>query len=160
VLRGSKRRVAIACVGASGEPVNSRSEIATATLLRAAVDAASGRLWPVASSRGPCRRTLGRRIEFAARLLGLGPRREERTREPVAEALGLPLLDLRDASASFAAQHTWHVGRRRARRASPARVHHHSIDGLLRSGCIGDAWGRPSRWDPGGYGVGRLLPLF
>jgi hypothetical protein len=103
-------RVAIACVGPAGELMGRESDETSATLMRAAFDGATGDLWPIGLHETdfvPCRRTQGRRVAMLAKILGLSPAVEIRQRERMADALGIPLLQLRDASAHYADGRNW-----------------------------------------------------
>lgn len=154
-------RVAIACVDPGGGALGAGSEVPTATLLRAALDAACGKLWAIAQSEGCCRRTQGRRIGAAAKVLGIWPGLEDRAREQVAVAIRLPLLELQDAARAFTTHRSWRARGELVRAFfSRVGVSPGALDGLLRAGSIAGNWGRPSRWDPGGEGRGRLVQLF
>lgn len=128
--------------GVTGRPVWE------ATRFAAAVDAASGVLWPADS---PCdderrRRTQGCGLTWAGRLLGVHPDVDSRAREHIASRLGVPMMTLRTASRSWAT--SW-VGRGAAillvLRALPADA---LLDRILSSGAVAELWPWPERWDP------------
>jgi hypothetical protein len=154
-------RVAIACVGPAGEMMIGDAEKASDALMRAAFDGASGDLWPIGLRETdvvPCRRTQGRRVAMLAKILGLSPALETRQRERIAGALGIPLLQLRDASAHYADGRSWAIRSKAVvevyRALGPQRS---LVERLLRSGCEAGLWGRPSRWDPGGAALRQLF---
>lgn len=127
---------------ATGEPVWE------ATLFGAAVDAAGGERWP---SDSPAldprrRRTQGRRLERAGRLLGVHAEVDDAARERIATRLGVPTLMLRSAAREWAA--SW------ARRGAAvlAVLGAVSVDGalldrILAAGALGGLWAEPKRWD-------------
>lgn len=125
------------------------------TLFEAATDAGEEQRWPLFGGEPGDRRTQGRRLQRAATLLGLCLGTSERTRERIASALSVPLLELRQVPKhSFAAGGSWSErGRMIERVLSQVR----EPKQLLLAGQIGGLWGRPSRWDPGGA---MLRPLF
>ena len=130
---------------ATGEPVWE------ATLFAAAVDGAGGERWPSDSPAGDPRRrrTQGRRLELAGRLVGVHPRVAEidaAARERIATRLGVPTLVLHTAARAWAA--SW------ARRAAAVLavllivpVDGTLLDRFLAAGHVGGLWPRPRRWD-------------
>ena len=130
---------------ATGEPVWE------ATLFAAAVDAAGGERWPSDSPAGDPRRrrTQGRRLELAGRLVGVHARVAEiddAARERIATRLGVPTLTLRTAAREWAA--SW------ARRGAAVLavllivpVDGALLDRILAAGALGGLWARPRRWD-------------
>ena len=69
-----------------------------ATIFRAAQDAAEGERWPADSPWDDSRRrrTQGRWLDFAGRLLGVHPEQDKGARERIALRLGVPLVRLLD----------------------------------------------------------------
>ena len=119
------------------------------TLFGAAVDAAGGRLWPWDS---PCedvrrRRTQGRRLAWAGRLLGVHPEVGSRQQEHIASCLQMPALTIRTA-----AQH-WGSPWRTRGEAVLALLQALPVDGglldrTLQAGHVANYWETPQRWDP------------
>lgn len=118
------------------------------TLFAAAVDAADGERWP---SDSPAldprrRRTQGRRLELAGRLVGVHAEIADAARERIATRLGVPTLRLRSAARNWTRSWT----RRGA--AVLAVLLAVSVDGslldrLLAAGALGGLWAEPRRWD-------------
>jgi len=78
------------------------------TIFEAASDAAAAVRWPIGDGAPADRRTQGRWLEKAAKLLGLDLGLDERTRERIASVLEVPLLKLRDRpTASWLAAGSW-----------------------------------------------------
>lgn len=127
---------------ATGEPVWG------ATLFAAAVDAAGGERWPSDSPAGDPRRrrTQGRRLERAGRLVGVHAEVDDAARERIATRLGVPTLTLRSAAREWAASWTMRGA------AVLAVLLAVSVDGalldrILAAGALGGLWARPRRWD-------------
>ena len=119
------------------------------TLFDAAVDAANGRLWPSDSPSGDerRRRTQGRRLGWAGRLLGVHPHVGPGTQEHIASRLQVPTLTMRTA-----AQHWGSPWTTRGEavltvlRALP--VDGGLLDRTLQAGHVANYWETPQRWDP------------
>jgi hypothetical protein len=117
-----------------------------ATLFRAAQDAAAGRRWPEDSPWDDSRRrrTQGRWLDFAGRLLGVHPGQDERIRERIALRLGVPLVRLLDQARG------WGVGWRTRGAVilavllmiEPGGL---LLDRLLKAGAVADLWPEPRR---------------
>lgn len=129
-------------------------------MFAAALDAARGSRWPADSPWDDARRrrTQGRRLEFAACLVGVHPELTDTERERIATWLGVPTLTLRSAARSWAV--SWV-----ARGAAIVRVlmalalDALLCDRLLWAGAAADLWAAPRRWDRArgwlGLGSGR-----
>ena len=94
-------RVAVLAVDLEGRRVKAApdSPVPVAnTLWEAAVDAEAGRRWPETGGLVASRRTQGRWLTMGAQLLGLCSETEAPLREPLATALRVPTLTLRDAA--------------------------------------------------------------
>ena len=94
-------REALVPCGPSGElrvEASTGEPLWEATLFGAAQDAEQGERWPADSPWNDARRrrTQGRRLDFAGRLLGVHPGQDEATRERIAARLGVPLVRLLD----------------------------------------------------------------
>ncbi len=78
-----------------------------ATFFAAAIDAAKGQGWPSESPWDDSRRrrTQGRRLRFAARLVGVHPSLEDAARERIATRLAVPVMRLREEARSWGT--TW-----------------------------------------------------
>lgn len=125
------------------------------TLFDSAGDAAADERWPLDGTEPATRRTQGRRLERAAMLLGLDLGMSERTRERLASALSVPVLELRQVpKASFFAGGSWSE---RGRMIERVLMQVREPKQLLVAGEIGGLWGRPSRWDPGGQSLCALF---
>lgn len=127
------------------------------TFFSAALDAAAGERWPSDSPAGDARRrrTQGRRLERAERLLGVHPGVTDSDRERIAARLQVPLLVLRTAAAGRAA--SW-----AARGAVIVAILLELTactrlpDRVLAAGAVAGLWPPPRRWD----GLGRAwLPV-
>jgi hypothetical protein len=117
-----------------------------ATLFYAAQDAAEGERWPADSPWNDSRRrrTQGRWLDFAGRLLGVHPGQDEGTRERIAARLGVPLVRLLDQARRWGVD--W-----RTRGAvilavlqliEPGGL---LLDHLLAAGAVADLWPEPRR---------------
>lgn len=117
-----------------------------ATLFRAAQDAAAGERWPAHSPWDDARRrrTQGRRLDFAGRLLGVHPEQDEGTRERIAARLGVPLVRLKDQG------RRWGVGWTMQGVALLAVLlmlgPGSPLDRLLAAGAVAGLWPKPRRW--------------
>jgi len=120
------------------------------TLFKAAVDAAEGQRWPAHSpAHDPRRRrTQGRRLDGAGRLLGVHPDLGTRTREWIATRLRVPTMTLRSAAGRW--DTSWQA------RGGAILVVLQSLpldgsllDRLLVAGAVTSLWPSPQRWDPG-----------
>ena len=164
-------RVLVAPVDAQGELVRSGEVFGAAgpawevTLFAGAVSAAAGKLWfkETSSARmtdarptivGPSRRTQGRHLHQAARLLGIAPGVSLAALESMARTLAVPCLELRAAARDLTGDGGYcddaRVIMRVLRQLRPARG---VVDQLLAAGELAGLWGAPSRWDPGGSAV-------
>lgn len=117
-----------------------------ATLFYAAQGAAEGERWPADSPWDDSRRrrTQGRWLDFAARLLGVHPGQDEGTRERIAARLGVPLVRLLDQARRWGVD--W-----RTRGAvilavlqliEPGGL---LLDPLLAAGAVAGLWPEPRR---------------
>jgi hypothetical protein len=124
------------------------------TIWQAAFDAADGTRWANGGTREH-RRTQGRRLERCLTLLGLDLSLSEREQERITAALGVPLLTLRETPReSLRAGGSW---TERGRAVVQALAAVKRRPGLLVTGHIAGLWGWPSRWDPGGGVLRRLV---
>jgi len=116
-----------------------------ATLFRAAQDAAPGERWPADSPWDDSRRrrTQGRWLHFAGRLLGVHPEQNEGTRERIAARLGVPVVRLLDQA------RCWGVDWRTRGFAILAVLlmmgPGSPLDRLLAAGAVADLWPEPRR---------------
>jgi hypothetical protein len=131
------------------------------TVFGAAQDAAAGQAWP---RRAPARwRTQGRWLQLGAQLLGIGlvgddTEDEQRHREQMAEALGVPTLRLREGTQRYRQSRGYRERGRAVMDVVQQLPTPRSLnDRILAAGAIAGLWGRPSRWDPGGRVVRPLL---
>lgn len=120
-----------------------------AALFRAAQDAAEGKRWPADSPWDDSRRrrTQGRWLNFAGRLLGVHPRQDEGTRERIALRLGVPLVRLLDQARG------WGVDCRTRGAVILAVLLMIEpvgslLDRLLAAGAVADLWPEPRRAVP------------
>lgn len=119
-----------------------------ATLFAAAVDAAKGEGWPSESlwDDPRRRRTQGRRLERAGRLVGVHPQLEEGVRERIATRLGVATMRLFRGARSWA--RSW-----KTRGAAVLAVllaipiQASLLDRMLAAGADSGLWGQPRRWD-------------
>jgi len=128
--------------GATGEPAWE------ATLFTCAVDAAGGERWSSASPWDDPRRrrTQGRRLDFAARLLGVHPARGEGARERIATRLGVATMTLLGAARGWARSWTLRGGAIVAvLEALPLEAS--LLDRVLAAGAVGGVWADPRRWE-------------
>ena len=128
------------------------------TLFGAIRDAADGIRWPAGSpaSDDRRRRTQGRRVDAAGRLLGVQPGVTERQREQIASRLDVPTMTLRTAAAMWST--CWTARGKAIVAILVAIVVDGSIlDRLLGAGHLGGLWHRPHRWEQQGSSwiVGR-----
>lgn len=123
------------------------------TLFGAALEAVAGGHWPRERDGLDWRqrRTQGRWVTRSAAILGVGAM-VEHLRELVAARLGVPLLELREASRAYANSSCWQERAEAVVRVL-ARLPARRILGeqLLACGAVAGIWGRPMRWDPGGW---------
>lgn len=122
----------------------------SATLLGAAVDASAGQRWPAHSPAGDerRRRTQGGRLALAAKLLGVHPQLDARTRERIATRLRVPTMTLRDAAHSWATR--WQTrGAAILAVLLALPIDGSLLDRILAAGAVADLWPPSQRWDPG-----------
>lgn len=116
------------------------------TQFRAAQDAAEGKRWPAGSPWDDARRrrTQGRRLDFAGRLLGMHPGQDEGTRERIALRLAVPLVQLLDQARRWEVDWRLRGGVILAvlRRIEPRGF---LLDRLLAAGAVADLWPEPRR---------------
>lgn len=168
-------RVAMAPVGAdgvllhlAGDDVSPQRGPASplaweSTVFAAAIDAAAERSWasgsPVDDPRR--RRTQGRWIERAARMLAIAGETADTVRHPISEGLGVPSLTLVEAAGAYRSAPGWQgrgaavaglLPQLSARRSLPGR--------LLACGHLAGLWAEPRRWDPGRGTTGILRAAF
>lgn len=118
------------------------------TLFAAAMDAAEGKGWPSDSPWHDARRrrTQGRRLELAGRLLGVHPDLDESTRERIATWLGVATMILLSGARRWGA--SW-----RDRGAAVLAVlvalpiQASLLDRLGAAGALGGLWTESQRWD-------------
>ena len=130
----------------SGEPGDRRWE---ATLFAAAVDAAGGARWPSDSPAGDSRRrrTQGRRLELAGRLMGVHPELDEGTRERVATRLAVGTMTLRSGAQRWTRSWTQRGAAVLAVLVALA-LDGSLLDRLLAAGVMVGLWMGVQRWDP------------
>jgi hypothetical protein len=131
------------------------------TVIDAALDADRGRLWAKSSPSGDAfrRRTQGRWLSLAASLLGLVSV-DARSRERIAEQLGLAALEVMDAARVYKCAR----GLRDRSRVIVGLVDQLPLrrrlcDDLLVCGALIGRWGQPLRWEAGGPLGGVLRAL-
>lgn len=144
-------RVAIAPVGADGEPLcGERLDPWRSTLFVAALDAASGRAWTRTASAGSRWETQLDYLDRGAGLVGLRPGLEASVGERIACALDVPRLVQMEAARRYQAARGY-----RARGSAVVaileclRSERCLCDRLLAAGALGGCWGTVTRWDPG-----------
>ena len=119
------------------------------TLFGAAADAADKQWWLSRWSADDRRRrrTQGRRLELAGRLLGIHPEIDARTRERVATRLRVPTMTLRTAARSWAG--SWQAcGAAILTVLLVLPVDGSLLDRILAAGAVAELWSLPQRWDP------------
>ena len=140
-----------ACAGTADRRKTARSwqPIWETTLFGAAIDAAGGRLWPSdsPSEDDRRRRTQGRRLGWAGRLLGVHPEVSSRRQEHIASLLQVPTLTIRTAA------QRWGSPWRTRGEAVHTVLRALPVDGgllgrMLRAGHVANHWKAPHRWDP------------
>lgn len=116
-----------------------------ATLFRAAQDAAAGERWPAHSpwEDSRRRRTQGRWLHFAGRLLGLHPEQEEGTRERIAARLGVPVVRLLDQARRWGLD--WRTQGYSLLAVLLMLGPGSPLDRLLAAGAVADLWPEPRR---------------
>jgi len=138
--------------GEEGGSTQARPLAWSDTLFGAALAAASGEHWSRESlfDDPRRRRTQGRWLEKAARVVGVLPVLGESLRQLVAEVLCVPHLVLRGAVDFDWSAASWQE-RGRAVRCVLDRIVASRIlgDQITAAGGVAGAWGRPSRWHPG-----------
>jgi hypothetical protein len=144
-------RVAVVEQDSEGRVV--RGDALDSTLFGAALEARDA---DASGVRRMPRRTLTRRLEWCAAMLGLSGRVPERGRDTIADTLWVPRLAVREGAQAYGAS------RRLCDRAAAVLtawtrvplIRRHA--GVFVAGYVAGLWGRPSRWDPGGA---MLRPL-
>ena len=118
------------------------------TLFCAAVDAADGARWPSDSPADDSRRrrTQGRRLELAGRLVGVHPELDEGTRERVASRLGVGTMMLRSGARSWSRSWTQRGAAVLAVLVALA-LDGALLDRLLAAGVLVGVWTGVGRWD-------------
>ena len=118
------------------------------TLFSAAVDAAGGARWPSDSPADDSRRrrTQGRRLELAGRLMGVHPELDEGTRERVATRLGVGTMTLASGARSWTRSWTQRGAAVLAVLMALA-LDGALLDQILASGVIVGVWTDVRRWD-------------
>ena len=144
-------RVSVAPYSPSGElmvDAATRKPPWETTLFAAAGDAAKGEWW---SSESLCddprrRRTQGRRLELAGRLLGVHPLLEEGVRERIATRLGVATMKLLGGAGAWS--RSWKT------RGAAVLAVLYSIPiqasllyRMLTAGAAGGLWAQPRQWD-------------
>jgi len=124
--------------GESGEPAWRQ------TLFSASIDASSERRWP--RSGVDVRRTQGRRLDVAQRLVGLDLLDDDALSRQ-ATVLGLPTLKLKTASARTRAEDWTARGLAIVSILDELEVDGRLLDRLLLAGERASLWGRPLRWE-------------
>lgn len=119
------------------------------TLFAAAADASRGERWPSDSPWEDARRrrTQGRRLTLAARLVGVHPTVADHERERIAARLGVPVLVLRTAAQSWTASWRLHGAVVVAVLLALA-IDASLLDRVLAAGSVAGVWPAPLRWDP------------
>jgi hypothetical protein len=117
------------------------------TVLEAAKQAASER-WPAHSTDGPgTRRTQGRHLELAGRLLGAHPELDDDVRERIATRLLVPTMTLLSAASLWSTSWTQRAAAV-ALVLAAVPVDGSLPDRLLSAGYVAQLWPRPRRWQP------------
>ena len=131
--------------GQTGEPAWE------ATVFGAALDAVRGERWAEDSPASDMRRrrTQGRWLEIASRLMGIHPDLVDAVREQIARRLGVATMTLRSAAQAWAVACGWTA------RAAAALLVVDKVpataglaDRLPSAGALADLWPPPRRWDP------------
>ena len=120
-----------------------------ATVFAAALDAAAGVWWRADSPADDARRrrTQGRHLQVAGRLLGIHPDVDSRTRERIATRLRVPTLILRSAARAWT--RSWRAQGNAILTVLQALALDEALaDRLLSAAMVADLWPRPQRWDP------------
>lgn len=131
------------------------------TLFTAAVDAAGGERWPPDSPAGDSRRrrTQGRRLELAGRLMGVHPDLDEGVRERVASRLGVGAMTLASGARSWTRSWTQR-GAAVLTVLVALALDGALLDRLLAAGVLVGVWTGVGRWDPArrSWVVPRVVP--
>ena len=144
-------REAVAPYNPSGEllvEAASRQPPWEATLFAAALDAAKGEGWPSESlyDRPRRRRTQGRRLERAGRLVGVHPQLKERVREQIATRLSVPTMNLLRGAGGWA--RSWKTRGLAVLAVLVAIPIQASLQQrMLAAGAAGGLWAQPRHWD-------------
>ena len=129
--------------GETGDPGWAR------TLFAAAVDAAGGVRWPSDSPADDRRRrrTQGRRLQLAGRLVGVHAELDEGTRERLATGLGVATMTLASGARSWSRSWTQRGAAVRAVLLALA-IDGALLDRILAAGVIVGVWTGVRRWEP------------
>jgi len=146
---GRKPVVATSAAGPVLRKAQTGDALWETTVMSAAVDAADEERWPSGSPAGDTRRrrTQGRRIERAGRLVGAHPALDEPTRERIAARLGVPAMTLRAAARSWGASWTTR-GAAIVSVLLSLSLHADLPDRILAAGAVAGIWAPPHRWEP------------
>ena len=119
------------------------------TLFCAALDAAGGARWPSHSPVGERRRrrTQGRRLELAGRLVGVHPDLDEGVRERLATRLGVSTMTLAGGARRWSRSWTQRGAAVVAVLVALA-LDGALLDRLLAAGVLAGVWTGVGRWDP------------
>lgn len=146
-------RMALANCSAAGPPLLLDAEtgepVWEGTVFEAAQQADSGIRWPPHSATdAPAgRRSQGRHLDLAGRLLGVHPDLDDGERERIATRLRVPTMALRSAAKQWAA--SWSLRGAAITLVLAALVVNGSLlDRLLSAGYAAGLWARPRRWEP------------
>ena len=145
-------REAVVSCSASGALLRASetgARVWAATLFCAALDAASGVRWPTHSPAGERRRrrTQGRRLELAGRLVGVHPAVDDDERERVATRLGVATMTLRSGARSWSRSWTQR-GTAVLAVLTALALDGALLDRLLAAGVMVGVWPSVVRWDP------------
>jgi len=145
-------RAAVAPVDLAGRPVGSMEGDGglgfAGTAWEPVQSAAQGERYGECGDPRGSRRTQGRRLRWAALLLGLCA--PVRLRERLSSVLGVPALTLHEAAAGYGANSSWRARAHTLMRVVSQVLAAGRASVLLHAGQVAGLWGRPSRWDPGG----------
>ncbi|MBI4505557.1 MAG: hypothetical protein HY691_08485 [Chloroflexi bacterium] len=117
------------------------------TVFAAAIDAAAGVWWPDDSPADDPRRrrTQGRHLELAGRLLGIHADVDSRTRERIAARLRVPTMTLRRAARGWTS--SWPARGGAVLTVLQALPLDEALaDRILAAGMVAELWPRPQRW--------------
>lgn len=144
-------RVAVVPYSASGPLLQASTSGQPAwrvTLFEAAVDAAERTWWPADSPADDARRrrTQGRRLDQAGRVLGCHPDLDARVQDRIATRLRVPTMTLRGAARAWTRR--WQAQGTAVVSVLSALPHDASLlDRVLTAGAQAGLWPPPQRWD-------------